>query len=304
VTAVLGFLAQLLHIALVAVAAPTLLGLRAWFEARLAGRRGPSPLQPWRDLARLLRKQVLLSEASSELGSAAPVAAAAATAVAAVLVPSFALGMSLTPFADLLLVFGLLATARCALALAAADAGTAQGGIAASRVMLYGCLAGPALLLVLLVLNLLTGSLNIGVIAAMQAEAGTGWRIGGVIAFAALLLVALSDTMRPDELAQDFGGAELALIDYTAALRVLIWFDLIGALFLPFGMAPLGGGFVAWAIGLGCWAVRTLWFSAALAMLHTVLGRVSRDQALRWYGIAVLLGLLAAAFLFTETGAV
>ena len=96
-------------------------------RARLAGRAGASPLQPWRDLIRLLRKQTVLAESASSVTIDAPAACAAATAVAACLVPSFTLGMTFAPFADLLLIAGLLIAARASLALAAMDAGTAPG---------------------------------------------------------------------------------------------------------------------------------------------------------------------------------
>ena len=239
-TLLTGLVAQLLHIALMAAAAPTLIGLHRWMQARLAGRTGASPLQPWRDLVRLLRKQTVLAESASHVTIDAPVACAAATAVAACLVPSFTLGMTLAPFADLLLISGLLMAARASLALAAMDAGTATGGMAASRTMLLGCLAEPALLLVLFVLALLAGSLDLDVVAAMQLENGGDWRIGVGLALAATLLVALIDAMRREALALDLGGRDLALIEAADALRLLVWFNLIGAMFLPFGMARSG----------------------------------------------------------------
>ena len=47
---------QLLQMVLVLAAAPLLTGVVRKVKARLVGRRGPSPLQPYRDLLRLLRK--------------------------------------------------------------------------------------------------------------------------------------------------------------------------------------------------------------------------------------------------------
>ena len=298
----IGIVTQLLHIALMAIATPTLSGLNHWIQARLAGRVGPSPLQPWQDLVRLLRKQTVLAEGASNVTIDAPVACAAATTIAACLVPSFTLGMTLAPFADLLLIAGLLMAARAALAMAAMDAGTAQGGIAASRTMLLGCLVAPALLLVLFVLALLAGSLNLDVIAALQLENGGDWRIGVGLALAATLLVALIDVMPRETLALDLGGRDLALIEATEALRLLVWFNLIGAMFLPFGMARADEGAAAWAIGIIAWLARTLLAIAALALLHAGLGRIRLVNAAQVLGIAVLLGLLAAMFLLADMG--
>ena len=301
-TLLVGLVAQLLHVALIGAAAPTLIGLHGWLQARLAGRVGASPLQPWRELIRLSRKQTVLSESASGVTTIAPVACIAATAIAACLVPSFALGMVFSPLADLLLIVGLLMAARGSLALAAMDAGTAQGGMAASRAMLLTCLTEPALLLVLFVLALLAGSLNLDLIAAMQMENGIGWRTGVGIALAATLLMALVDTMRHDGLALDLGGPDMALVEAADALRLLVWFNLIGAMLLPFGMARPGVGPIGWATGIIAWLARTLLFAAALALMHTMHGRIRPLRAAHMLGVAVLLGLLAAIFLLTDVG--
>jgi formate hydrogenlyase subunit 4 len=302
-TLLTGLVTQLLHIALMAATAPTLIGLHGWMRARLAGRAGASPLQPWRDLIRLLRKQTVLAESASNVTIDAPVACAAATAVAACLVPSFALGMTFAPFADLLLISGLLIAARASLALAAMDAGTAVGGMAASRTMLFGTLVEPALLLVLFVVALLAGSLDLDVVAALQIENGADWRTGVGLALAATSLVALIDVMRREALAMDLGGRDLALIEVSDALRLLVWFNLIGAMFLPFGMAGADAGPIAWAVGIITWLIRTLLAATLLALLHSGLGRIGLVRAAQVLGVAVLFGLLATLFLLADMGA-
>jgi formate hydrogenlyase subunit 4 len=261
-------------------------------------------LQPWWDLVRLLRKQTILAESASNVTIDAPAACAAATAVAVCLVPSFTLGMTLAPCADLLVISGLLTAARASLALAAMDAGTATGGMAASRTMLLGCLAEPALLLVVFVLALLAGSLDLDVVAAMQTENGVEWRTAVGLALAATLLVALVDAMRREALTLDLGGRDLALIEAADALRLLVWFNLIGAMFLPFGMARSDAGPVAWVAGIITWLARTLLLAAALALMHAGLGQIRLGRVARMLGIAVLLGLLAAVFLLADIGTV
>jgi formate hydrogenlyase subunit 4 len=302
ITLLTSLVAQVLHIVLMGAAAPTLIGVHRWIRARLVGRVGPPLLQPWRDLIRLHTKQIVLAEGASGVTSAAPAVCVAATAIAACLVPSFALGMIFAPFADLLAIAGLLALARCSAAFAAMDAGAALGGLGASRSLLLACLAEPALLLVLFVLALLAGSLNLDLIAAMQIESGTRWHTDLAIALAATVLVALVGTMRQEELALEFSGTGLALFEAADALRLLVWFNLIGAMFLPFGMAPAGDGPTAWAVGLACWLGRTLILAAALALLNAVLGRIRMMRAAHVLCVAVLFGLLAATFLLAETG--
>lgn len=294
-----ALLAECLHIGLVLLAAPTLLGLCAWAEAVIAGRDGPPVLEPWHELARLLRKQRLVAESASAVTDVAPVAAVAALAVGACLVPSFALGMTLAPFADLLAVVGLLALARAALALAAMDAGTAGGGMSASRTMALGCLAEAALLMVAFVLALRAGSLNLDVITAMQQESGLGWPAGVSLAFAATLLIAL---IQPGSAAAEFGGPDLALVRIASGLRLLIWFGLIGALFLPFGMRAADAGPIGWLVGVACWAARLALFTLAFAVARGMLGRLSLRRSAQLLGLAVAVATVAALFLAAGMG--
>ena len=94
-----ALITQVLHLALMLAAAPLLVGITRWLKARLMGRRGASPLQPWRDLDKLLRKRPVLAENASWISEAAPHTAFAASLVAAALVPSFTRGMLLAPLA-------------------------------------------------------------------------------------------------------------------------------------------------------------------------------------------------------------
>ena len=64
-----AILSQLLHVALMVAAAPLVVGCIRWLKARMMGRVGASPLQPWRDLAKLLRKRPVLAENASWMAS-------------------------------------------------------------------------------------------------------------------------------------------------------------------------------------------------------------------------------------------
>ena len=312
---VIALLVQVVHAALMLAAAPTLTGIMRWIRARLAGRAGPPPLLPWLELVRLLRKQPVMAEGASDISGIAPMLSTAAVAIVALMVPSLALGMTSAPCADLLVIAGLLALARCAIALAGMDAGTALGGVGAARTMTAGTLAEPALALVIFALGLLAGSTNLDVIAAMQQETGADWRTGVGLALLATVLVAIADdatgpaagpelTLRRTATAVEFSGRDLAAIDVAESLRLLVWLNLIIAMFLPFGIAPADAGPAALLLGLVCWAAKLLALAAALALLHTVAGRIRPAHVPRALGVAILLGLLAVVFLFAGTGMV
>ena len=311
-----GLAAQILHLALLLAAAPVLVGYLSWLKARLLGRVGPPVLQPWRDLSRLLRKQPVLAFNASFLFQAAPALGFCATLAAAALVPSFALGMTSAPVADLLVVAGLLALGRCVLALAGMDVGTAFGGIGASREMMFAAFAEPALVLVFFTLALLAGTTNLDAIAGLLAEGTFGLRISLGLTLVATLIIALAEngrlpvdnpathlelTMVREAMALEYSGRDLALIEASAALKLLLWLTLIGAMFCPFGMA-LPGNLLAWPLGLLAWVIKIGVLATGLACLETGIAKMRVFRVPEFLGAALLLGLLAAVFLFVSTG--
>ena len=130
---ILDLVVQGLQMLLVLLLAPLLTGLVRKVKARLLLRRGPPLIQPYRDLARLMRKEVVLAENASWLFRVSPYLIFAATWVAASLVPTFRTGLLFSWSADLIVIIALLGSARFFLALAGLDVGTSFGGIGSSR---------------------------------------------------------------------------------------------------------------------------------------------------------------------------
>jgi len=312
VSAAVALLALVLHGALMLAAAPTLAGMLDAGRARLAGRAGPPVLQPWRELARLLRKRPVVADQASFVTPGGVYACFAATAAATLLVPSFALGMLSAPAADLFVLLGLLGLARIALALAALDAGTALGGVGASRTGLFAVFSEPALALVVLSVALIAGGTNLDRAAAVMRD-GQGLHVSLVLAAVAAAMAALVDVgqlfahgtawrlepaMVREAALLELSGRHLALAEGAGQLRVLVWFGLLAALFLPFGLAPEGAGPVAWLIGLLLWAVKIALLGVLLLLAETAGARMRLFGVPQFLGVAILLALLAAVFLF------
>lgn len=308
---------QIVHTALMIAAAPLVAGVIPRIEGVLLGRVGPPVLQPYRMLQRLARKQPVVAENASFVFTSAPLVCFAAMAVAAFLVPSFALGMLSAPIADLLAIIGLIALARCALALAAMDVGTGFGGIGASRTMAYAAFAEPALLLVILVLAAPGGTTNLDAIAALLRESPRGVLLSVALTVVPMTAVALVENGRMpvgDPAAQrEFGMAQqamvleysardLALLEAAGMLRLLVWLDLIATVFLPFGLAPPDAGPLDWLIGLLAWAAKMLALACCLAGLEISASRMRLFRIPQFLGMAALLGLLAAMLVFISQG--
>ena len=312
-----AILTQLLHLLLVLAMAPVLVGLVRLVKARLMGRRGPALLQPWRDLAKLLRKRPVLAVGATEISRAAPYMACAATLLAAALVPSFAQGMLLAPLADLLLLAGLLALARVALALAGMDVGTAFGGMGAARELSFSAFAEPVLLLCILVLAMIAGTTNLDAMILAFREGGVGLRVSLALIAVALLAVGLVEnarmpadnpathlelTMVHEAMILEASGRHLALWELQAALKLLVWMALLSAVFMPWGIAPAGGGPVAWLLGLVIWLGKITALAVALAAFESAIAKMRVFRIPEFLGVALLLAALAVALLFVSTG--
>ena len=317
IAALASLLAQLLHALLVVALAPLLVGFVRWLKARLMGRRGPPITQPWRDLAKLLRKRPVVAADASAITHAAPHLACAAALLAALLVPGFAHGMGLAPVADLLLLAGLLAAARVALALAGMDAGTAFGGMGAARALGFSAFAEPVLLLCILVLAMIAGTTNLDAMVLALRDGGVGLRVSLVLIAIALLAVALVEngrmpadnpathlelTMVHEAMLLEASGRHLALWEMVAALKLLVWMALLSALFVPWGVAPAVGGPGAWAFGLAAWLAKLFALCAALAVFESAIAKLRVFRVPEFLGAALLLAALAVALLFVSTG--
>ncbi len=312
-----AILTQILHVALMLAAAPLLIGLVRSVKARLLGRRGPSVWQPWRDLLRLLAKRPVIATSATPLFRPAPAVALVATCTAAALVPSFAGGMLFAGAADLLVIAGLLGLARVVQAAAALDAGTAFGGLGASREMAFATFAEPALLLSVLIFAMLAGTTNLDAVAASLRDMPPGLRVSLGLAAVAMLAVAVAEnaripvdnpathlelTMVHEAGLLEYSGPDLALWDMQAALKLLLWLTLLAALFVPFGMAPEGAGLVGWIGGLLAWVGKVGVLAIALASFEVSIAKMRIFRVAEFLGAALLLALLAAVFLFVSTG--
>jgi len=296
----LPFAAQCLHILLMLLAAPTALGTLRWAEARLSGRTGMSWRASWDELSRLRRKQPVQAESASPLFAAAPPLCFAALAVAAALVPSFALGMSFASLGDLLVIGGLLALARAMLALAALDEGSAAGALAARRGVTLAVYGEAALLLAVLALGLAAGTTNVDLIAGLTRAGMLQPPAAAALAAAALatLAVVQLDAGMPE--AACFSASGLALLRMAEGLRLLVWIDLVGVLFVPAGMMSAQDFPSGWLTGLFAWGVRLVLAIAVLAGLRVTAGRLALRRMPALLVVALLLAGLASLLVLTR----
>jgi len=313
-TAIAGTLLQLLHLLVALAAAPLLLGVTRFAKSRLQSRRGPSPIQPYRDLLRLMRKETVLAHDASWIFRATPYLVFSLMVIAAGMVPMFALDLPLASAGDLIAIVALLATARFFQSLAGLDIGTAFGGIGASRDALIGSLAEPAVLMVAFALALVAGTTALPAIARFVLSGGVGVDVSLALALIALLIVAIAEngripvdnpathlelTMVHEAMVLEYSGRNLALIEAAQMLKLLIFVSLVAALFAPWGLAAgdvldlleLGGGLLIFLLHL-------LVGAAVIAIFEVSIAKMRVFRVVEFLGAALILAVLAVVFRF------
>jgi len=312
---ILDLAVQGVQMALVLVLAPLLTGLIRLVKARLMGRRGPSPIQPYRDLARLLRKEAVLAENASWLFRVAPYLVFGSIWVAASLVPTFATGLIFSWSADLIVIVALLGSARFFLALAGMDVGTSFGGIGSSREMMIASLAEPAMLMIVFALSLQAGSTQLSTVAALLQQPDVGLRVTLALALVAMVIVAIAEnaripvdnpathlelTMVHEAMVLEYSGRHLAMIEAGASLKLLLYISLIVCVFLPFGLATSGAAPAAYGFAFLLYLAKLLGGGVLLAVFETSIAKMRVFRVPQYLGVALMLGLLGVLLLFVS----
>ena len=309
---IFGLAIQGAQMALVLALAPLLTGFVRKVRAHLLRRRGPSVFQPYRDLLRLLRKEVVLADNASWLFRVAPYLIFAATWVAAALVPTFATGLLFSWSADLIAIIALLGSARFFVALTGMDVGTSFGGIGSSREMMIASLAEPAMIMIVFSLALIAGSTQLSTVAT-ELAGGVGLRVSLGLALVALVIVAIAEngrvpvdnpathlelTMVHEAMILEYSGRHLAVIELAASLKLLLYVSLIACVFVPWGIAPSGAAPAAFAIGFAAYAGKLAVGGVLLAFFETTIAKMRVFRVPQFIGAALMLGLLGALLLF------
>jgi formate hydrogenlyase subunit 4 len=254
---------------------PFLIGVINKTKALFAGRKGAPFFQPYYDLAKLFGKGMVFSATTTWVFRAGPVVSLVAALVAGFLVPLGSISSPISFAGDFLLFAYVFALSRFFTTAAALDTGSPFEGMGSSREVTFAVLTEPALFFAFLVLARLSGSLTLdGMFASGLASAfSLGFAAPLVLVLVGLFIVLLAEncrvpvddptthlelTMVHEAMILDHSGPLLALIEYGAAMKLLVFEALILDLAIPRAACPewlvalsWAGGFVALSFIVG-----------------------------------------------------
>jgi formate hydrogenlyase subunit 4 len=293
--------------------APMLVGFIRWLKARLQGRRGAPPWQPYFEIRKLFGKQAVVSHTASWLFQTTPFVVFGTTVVVASLVPLVLAPSDPLVFGDLFAVVYLLLLGTFFLALAGLDTGSPFGGMGASREMTVVALTEPTVAMSIVALALSAGSTGFSqIVARTIAEPAVALGPGHLMAFAALFIVTLAETGRlpvdnpsthleltmiHEAMVLEYSGPYLALLEWGAALKLLVFFALAANLFMPWGIA-VSLSPTALAIGLVSFIGKLGVLAVAVAVLETRVAKLRLFRVPELLSASFVLALLAVISTF------
>jgi len=293
--------------------APALVGFIRWLKARLQGRRGATPWQPYFELWKLLGKEAVISHTASWLFHVSPFVVFSTSVVVASLVPFVVAPSDPLIIGDLFAVVYLLLLGTFFLALAGLDTGSPFGGMGASREMTVVALTEPTVAMSIVALALSAGSTNFGqIIDRTLTEPSRALGPGHLLAFAALFIVTLAETGRlpvdnpathleltmiHEAMVLEYSGPYLALLEWGAALKLLVFLALAANLFMPWGIA-IAHSPTALVIGLVSFIAKLAVLAIAVAVLETRVAKLRLFRVPELLSASFVLALIAVISTF------
>lgn len=301
-----AWLMAILQAFLFVLLSPLLSGWIHKCKAFLQNRRGAPVLQPYRDLRKLFGKEAIVAETTSIIFRMAPYIVFSSTLLAVAVIPLVATMLPTAAIADIIVLFGFLALGRFFLVLAGLDAGTAFGGMGSSRETMISSMAEPAALMAIFILAMTAHTTNLAAAIELSLQNGFVIRPSFLFALIALLMVAVAETGRipidnpsthleltmiHEAMLLEYSGRHLALMEWAASLKLMLYGVLISNIFFPWGIAT-ELTVPAILIALLAIIVKLFVLAMILALSETVLAKMRVFRAPQYLNLAFFLALL------------
>lgn len=277
-----------MQLVVVVAVAPILLGLTRQVHSRMEGRVGAGLFQPWRDLRKQLRKEPIAPAGSTVVFTSAPAIVTSSLLLITAAAPLVTTTSPVDRFADLYAVVSLLLVGSVVLALAGLDTGSAFGGMGSSRMITVAALAEPTFLVAVFALAIPVGSSNLAALVEHgQHSPSALLSPGALLAAVALGIVVVAEagrlpvdnptthlelTMIHEATILEYAGRDLALVELSSSIRLVVLLGIWANLFLPWGVATSAAP-GALAVGLIVFVVKVALLGSVLAFAEVFMGK-------------------------------
>ncbi|MBF0457024.1 MAG: NADH-quinone oxidoreductase subunit H [Nitrospirae bacterium] len=305
-------LIEILQVVIVIAAAPAFLGWVDMLKCWLQGRTSAGIMQPYRNIAKLFVKDVVLADNASWIFRITPYLVFGTAVVVGSVIPIISTNLFLAPSADIIVVIAIFATARFFMALAGMDIGTAFGGMGASREMMIASLTEPAILMAIFTVSLAGRSTSLLHIVQSFSNGALVLRPSIVFAGIAFVLVVIAEagrvpvdnpsthlelTMVHEAMILEYSGRHLALIEWGSMIRFFLFVTLGIACFLPWGIASTDdAGSIAASVFF--MVIKAAVIGVVVVLIETGLAKMRLFRLTEFLGAAFLLSTLGVIAFF------
>jgi formate hydrogenlyase subunit 4 len=237
---------------------------------------------------------------------------------AGLLVPVFVSRTPLNFAGNIIALVYLLALGTFFLMLAGLDAGSAFGGMGSSREAIVASLTEPAMILSIFAIALTAGSTNLSTIVHKTAlmEGIVTDPSPHLMALAALFIVAIAETGRVpvdnpathleltmihEAMILEYSGRYLALVEWAAGLKLLVFLTLIANVFAPWGIATSVEP-TALIVGLATYLLKVSGLAVLIGVLESMFAKLRLFRVTDLLGVAFILALLGLVFFYVLRG--
>ncbi|EUK18249.1 hypothetical protein [Commensalibacter papalotli (ex Servin-Garciduenas et al. 2014)] len=303
----LSFVIALLHLGMILLLAPWVMGFQKWLEAKIQG----LPAVPFwfyrRELySANIKRLSSFSTTTSFYSPLLPYTGLGAVIIAALLVPTFSVGMVTGSLADLLLIIALLMVVPVVFFLTALRYTSLKSLKLLQTTLVDSLLFLPVLFFIAAIIHFITGSTFLDAVVVFFHQFGEL----PLMAYSPLLVAACSlffvvwdmPTFSQKEGIDGFGGSDKGLLLYINDVRFLVWLSLIALFLWPQSLAVLQSGdqdFTIWLravpFGLLAWVTKIFVECIILAIMRSLL---LFSSGIYRVGIAVILSFLAIILYF------
>lgn len=277
-----------LQILFIPLFSPLAIGVTRKIKAKFQNRKGAPILQPYNDIYKLFNKDEVISKDASWIFKFAPYLVFAVTLLVGASIPIIASSMNIIT-GDFLTIIYLIALATFFLALAGIDIGSPFGGFGSSREMFLAALSEGGLLMSLLTLALACNSTNLFTIASNLPHVSASFILPISLAFISFAIAMLAETSRypfdnpsthleltmiHEAMILEYSGKKLALMEWAAANKYLIFIVLGANLFFPWGMVSNSSVSLLNIVSAGVLLIfKILLFCTSIAILESSIAK-------------------------------
>ncbi|WP_276943237.1 respiratory chain complex I subunit 1 family protein [Ferrimicrobium acidiphilum] len=302
-------LLQIGQVLTILLLSPLIHGFIVFAEERVQGNRGPSILQPYRDLWKYFHKEQLVPDSASFIFWLTPIVAFVAMMIVPMLIPVLTnFPLPLSNIGDILGGGLILTLAAFFISLSALDAGHPFGGMGSSRESILAILAEPSLIMVFIGITLLAESMLPFVVNHLLVTSLATYLSPAHLFFVAAFLILLTvETERlpihssihyevymiGEARVLEYSGPMLGLLRWSSWMKQAILYTIfLNVLAIPWGLSSTGSlpsVLLSAVVLVGKWLI----VAVIMVVIETVQSRLRFFRYQEPLALALVLAVLA-----------